>query len=325
MKLSFKRLPRQVIATKLIMVIIVSLLATLLVLLQGCGPTEAERTRDAQRLETQKEATEQVSQGATNLAPIGQHLETSGRSPEGQAVLSQVEMIRGAIKSLAKTLGFVLDFKNPTVSYAEWAAAKNDAAASTVLADRLGVEKKQMETVLAEKDQKLAKLQKVVDEEEKQGWWRFLAKGAFWSSVAGIGVWVARILNVPGIGILADPLLKFIGRPVLRPVEEQAQAFSDKAATAATAVMASDVARFALGALQKKLDPSLSTALAEAISRATGGKATSLEGVFKMVAKGVAIDEGQQVEVDSLLDAIRAEMPTKMGEPEAVAHLFKTA
>lgn len=287
------------------------LIACLLVV--GCEPTRAEQERDAQSTVVKKEERQQVAQAVANLEPVGKHLETTGRKPEGEAVLSQTDIIENAlnIKPEEKPL--------PTVSYLEWQLAKNDAAKAEELAARLSEEKNALSKDITAEREKLAQLEKVV-EEEKNSAWSWAKLGGFAVSAAGIAAWIARMLNVPGMQFI-EPVIASL-TPALKARMAGAER---KASTATTAIMASDAGSFALQHLESllgKIDPDLKTKLPGLIHSVTNGKAASIQDVFKMVAKGVAVDEGQQTEVDALLMGIRDAVPTVMGQPTNVAEFF---
>jgi hypothetical protein len=281
----------------------------------GCAPSATEIARDQQKTEVSAEERKQIVQAVTNLEPIGQHLEATGRKPEGKAVGSQTAVIENAmaIKPEEKT--------PPTVSFLQWQLAKDDVAKAEGLAAQLEGEKKALGSELEEKRKKLDDLEKAVAEENNSIWsWAKL--GGFGLSALGVAAWVGRMLNVPGMQFV-EPLIASFAPAIKRRAEDAER----KASTAATAVIASDVGSFALLQLQNtlmKLDPDLKQRLPELIAKATNGKAESIQEVFKMVAKGVAVDEGKQVEVKALLETLRNDdaMPTTLGQPTAVTNFF---
>ena len=297
---------------------ILAAIAALCVLLTGCDMrSQAEIDRDNQKQATQTAALQQGAKAAANLGPIGQHLQATNMPAEGDAVLAQAALVVDVVSSLARSLGIVIADVQPTVTFADWQAAKNDAAAARALATKLGAEKDALMGDLKAKSDKLKELE---DKAKNDGWWNALASGGFWTAVAGAGLWAARIAGVPGVNLLADPLLRMIGKPVLAPVEQKAAEFGQQASVASTALMASDIARAGLSRLEQYLaqDPEMGRKIANVIGKATGGQATTLEGAFKVIAKGVAVDEGKHAEVDALLSKIRADMPTTLGTPDAL-------
>ena len=286
--------------------------------LVGCSPSVAEIARDEQKTEVSATERKQIVQAVTNLEPIGQHLESTGRKPEGKAVVSQAEVIEKAmaIKPEEKV--------PPTVSFIQWQLAKDDAAKAEGLAAQLEGEKKILGSELEDKRKKLEALEKAVEEENNSAWSWAKAAG-FATTALGIAAYVAKMLNVPGMQFV-EPLIATL-TPQINARAARAQ---QVAATASAAVIASDVGSYALAQLQNmlmKMDPDLKQRLPELIARATNGQAETIQDVFKMVAKGVAVDEGKQVEVDALLKTLRNDdaMPTKLGKPTAVESFFVAA
>lgn len=281
----------------------------------GCAPSVVEIARDDQKTEVTATERKQIVQAVTNLEPIGQHLESTGRKPEGKAVMSQAEVIE-------KAMAIKLEEKvAPTVSFIQWQLAKDSAAKAEELASQLEGEKKQLGSELEEKRKKLEALEKAVVEENNSAWSWAKAAG-FATTALGIAAYVAKMLNVPGMQFV-EPLIATL-TPHINARAARAQQI---ASTASTAVIASDVGSYALSQLQNvliKMDPDLKQRLPELIAIATNGQAKTIQDVFKMVAKGVATDEGKQMEVDMLLKTLRNDdaMPTKLGKPVALDSFF---
>jgi len=293
----------------------------------SCGRTQAEKDLDAQKQVIQADTTTQISQSVSNLEEVGLHLEVDGKPAEGSAIRSQADVIWESLKALTKTFNVVIERKMPTVTFSQWQAAKDDAQASRSLAEKLNAENVEYKNKLNEKNKKLDELQAKVEEEEKLGWWRKLASGGFLATLTAAGLWIARLVGVPGVNLISDPLLRLVAGKIITPIEAKAQTLEKTAQAASTAIMASDAARAALGLLQQRLasSPELAEKIKEFLLKATNGKASDLEGIFKMVAKGVAVDEGQHGEVDALLKQVRAIMPTELGTPVAALKVFSHA
>lgn len=280
----------------------------------GCQ-SKTEIERDEQKVVVGTEERKQIVQAVTNLEPVGQHLEATGRKPEGKAVTSQTAVIEHAmaIKPEEKT--------PPTVSFIQWQLAKDDAAKSEQLAAQLEGEKKVLTAELDKERSKLQELEKKL-EEENNSWWSWAKLSGFGLSALGIAAYVGRLLNIPGMQFI-EPVMVALA-PALKKRADEAER---KASVASTAIIASDVGSYALSQLQNllmQLDPDLKKRLPELIAKATNGQAESIQEVFKLVAKGVAIDEGKQQEVDYLLKALRNDdaMPTKLGKPVAAMDFF---
>ncbi len=266
-----------------------------------------------------------VAQATSNLDAIGGALETTGRIPEGQAIQIQATTIDDALgitpieKPMAK------------VSQAEWESIKGDLGKAKGALNILQTEatqlKRDLDTskALAEaKGAEAEKWQKQYDTEARE--FKNTKFGALCISAAGVGLWAARALGVPGASVLADPLMRMIAGPVLKPIETKAAEVATTAGTAATVVMGSDIGRAALGKLDRFLgsqNPEISQLLGQVIGKATGGTADSIEGLFKTVAKGVAMDAEKSAEADHYLTAMRSkDMDTHLGEPKVIQGLF---
>ena len=295
---------------------VVIFFSALVLWLTSCAPSVAEQTRDEQKTVVEAKERKQVVQAVSNLEPIGDHLQASGRKPEGKAVNSQAAIIEKAldIKAEEKAL--------PTVSFNEWQQAKDSAAQAESLAARLSEEKTTLNKSLDLERAKLADLEKKV-EEENNSMWSWAKVGGFAVSALGAASYLAQLLGVPGASLISSATSMIC--PML---QRKAQEAEQKAKVASTAVIASDAGSFALSQLEmvlKRLDPALAARIPELIGKATGGQTDSIQGVFKMVAKGVATDEGMQSDVNKLLTVLRDEMPTRMGQHTAAVDLFKAA
>lgn len=159
-----------------------------------------------------------------------------------------------------------------------------------------------------------------VKEEQKAHWFVKLLQWGGWATVAGAGLWVARAFNVPGINLISDPLLRMLAGEQLKNVESKAAEFAARLNVARKAVESSDVARQGLALLDQFMTPELRAK----IKGLTGDRADSVEGLFKLLAKGHAVDSGVQGEVDALLTSIRNEMPTTGGLADALLGTLAT-
>jgi len=266
-----------------------------------------------------------VAQATSNLDAIGGALETTGRVPEGQAVGLQAASIDDALG--------ITPLEKPTakVSQAEWEFIKGDLskakgalATLETTATQLKQDLDASKAVAEAKGAEAVRWQKQYDTEAQE--FKNTKFGALCISAAGVGLWAARAFGVPGASILADPLMRMIAGPVLKPIEAKAAEVATTAGTAATVVMGSDIGRAALGKLDRFLgvqNPEVSQLLSQVIGKATGGTADSIEGLFKTVAKGVAIDAEKSAEADHYLVAMRSkDMDTHLGEPKVIQGLF---
>jgi hypothetical protein len=305
-------------------------------LLSSCGGASRETTeaRD-QAVAADKQAKvvvaagvkHTVAQATANLDAVGGALITTGRAPEGQAVVLQVDVIDDALGIEAT------DKPMAKVSQAEWESVKGDLGKARNSLNALADEASQLKSALdvaknaaSASEAAAIAAQKKYDDESKS-----FANTKFGATVIGLGgvaLWAARALNVPFVGMLSDPIIRAIAGPVLKPIESRAAATASTASTAATVVMASDIGRAALGKLDRALgsaNPDVAAKLTDFIKRATGGSASTVEGLFKQVAGGVAMDAEKTVEVSNYLGAIRStEIETHLGEPKILANLFKS-
>jgi len=301
--------------------------------LVGCGEAsrETQASRDAAlaRSLAAKASVDQgikltVAQATSNLDALGGALETTGRVPEGRAVQLQATVIDDAlgITPLEKPMA--------KVSQAEWENIKGDLSkaqlALTGMRDAAKQAKDVLDSVksesaarLADADRWQAQYAAEIKASRNQKIWAGL------TGVAGVALWAARALNVPGISLLSDPLIRLIAGPVLKPIEAKAA----EATTAATVVMSSDIGRAALGKLDQYLSANnldVHKVIQNAVSKATGGAATSIEGLFKTVAKGVAVDQEKGAEAADYLTALRSkDIDTHLGVPTVLNGLFTLA
>jgi hypothetical protein len=303
--------------------------------LVGCGGTASRETTEARdrALAEQKTAQDTVDKGikltvaqaTSNLDAVGGALERTGREPEGKAIQIQSETIDNAlgITPLEKPMA--------KVSQAEWEDIKGDLSKATGALSTLKTEAAQLRTdldaakaVAEAKTAEAAKWQAQYTAESKE--FKNTKFGAICIGAAGVGLWAARALGVPGIGVISDPLMRMLAGPVLKPIEARATEVAATAGTAATVVMSSDIGRAALGKLDRYLgtqNPEVSQLLAGVIGKATGGTADSIEGLFKKVAAGVAMDAEKTAEAAQYLTALRSkEMETHLGEPKVISGLF---
>lgn len=172
------------------------------------------------------------------------------------------------------------------------------------------------------------KREEVVTQEQTASWWQRVLQWGGWGLLGAVGLWVARQLGIPGIELLADPLIRKLGNKVIKPLEDHAARVEQTARTAAATVEGSMVGRHALLAIDSllaKLKPSAQEDVAEAIGKLTQGQATTLEGLFRYYAQSHAVDSPtiDSTAVARLVDTIKDRMPTEGGLAIEVARALQ--
>jgi hypothetical protein len=165
-----------------------------------------------------------------------------------------------------------------------------------------------------------AKREEAVKKEQEGGWIQALLGWGGWITVGGLGLWLARTLNVPGIQFLSDPLIRGIAGRFIKPLESQAASLSKQAEDLSATVESSMVGRYGLRILNDLLTPEIR----DRISKLTNGQAYDAESLFKLLAKNHATDSGQGAVVASVVDAIKDRLPTSNGLPAELLTLLAT-
>jgi len=160
----------------------------------------------------------------------------------------------------------------------------------------------------------------VEDNDESQvGTWAWIA------TAGGVALWVARLLNVPGVQIMTDPVIKAAFGFVTKPLEQKAAEFEQKTKNLALTVESSMVGRAGLATLDQKLAhiPQIN----DYIKTATQGKASTIEQLFTYVAHANAIDSktGSHEGVRQVLAIIKNEMDTEGKVPTAIHRIMDTS
>lgn len=168
------------------------------------------------------------------------------------------------------------------------------------------------------------KREEAVTREQTATWWQRVLEWSGWTLLGGVALWGARQLGIPGVQLLADPLIRKLGSKVIKPLEAHAARVEATAKTAAATVEGSMVGRHALRAVDTllgKLHPSAQELVAEAIGRLTQGQAATIEDLFRHYAQAHAVDSVgiDSTAVDALVHTIKDRMPTEGGLAVEVA------
>lgn len=268
-------------------------------LLVGFGGCQERDAKGPDPVQVEKD--KKVAQVASNLKPIGQHLEATGRPLEGGAVRTQAGVLDAVVQVDPK------DIPAPIVSYAEWQRTLDDKAQALRVAE-------EFKTKAAEATRELAEVRAAND-----SWWAWLKDGSALAGLLASGAAVYRGLNGPGSKLI-DVGLKALFPKGFAALQGNVANLADKNAVLVTAVGASDVGREALAHLDgqiAKLPKEAQDALGGLLQAATGGKAGTLEGFFKTYAKAYAVDEGAARQVDGVLTEIRSATETSGGKSDA--------
>lgn len=164
--------------------------------------------------------------------------------------------------------------------------------------------------------------QKTIKELPPAGWWEYLQATGCITGLLAVGGIAWRALNLPGWNLI-EAALKASFPKTFNAQKAQVADLKQKAEVLTTAVVSSDVGRWAL----KKLDVELGKhdevcdAINKAVFELTGGEADTIEGLFVWAAKGAAVDEGKQHQIDALLKELRSMVDTVGGKPAVAAKL----
>lgn len=157
-----------------------------------------------------------------------------------------------------------------------------------------------------------------VSKEQETSWFESLISWGGWATVAGIALWAARLAGVPGVQYLSDPLVRMIGKPWIQKIEAKEKEAQERIGSLAATVEGSMVGRQGLEALDRTLGGKFSSE----ISRMTGGKADTVEGLFVWLASAHHTDAGKSQQVDGILKEIKDHMKTEGGLSDLVSKLL---
>lgn len=287
----------------------------------------ARSAADATRADAEVARQRRIAQASANLGPISDAVRIQGQPALGDAVGIQKTAIdqslslpASEIPAPAVTVEQLLrDAQASLASYrltndqlkraGEEAEAKAKAAeASAAEADR----RRQVAEAVAQSEREKA------DAEARQAWWVKVGTGAL-GTLATVAALAARF-GLPG-GQIAH-LVAGLVAPALQRRSQEAQ-------VAEVAVTAADVGRQGLAVLDQVLTtqrPELAAELGKVVGTITGGRAGSLNGLFKACAKSYTIDtDGAHVgAVDDLLTKVRGErIETAGGIAVALSKIIK--
>jgi len=151
-----------------------------------------------------------------------------------------------------------------------------------------------------------------VTEEQESGWWSNLLSWGGWVTVGGIGIYLMRLLGIPGTHLLTDPMVKKLGGRWINPMLERASRAEKTAQDLGAAVESSVVGQWGLQALDRFLDDDTKQKLGKQIAKFTRGGSNSIEGLFAWLAEHHATESGHidSVAVDGALRWIKDKMPS---------------
>lgn len=156
---------------------------------------------------------------------------------------------------------------------------------------------------------------KAISTERSKDFWSNLLTWGGWSVVGGIGLYLARAFNVPGVALLTDPMVKVLGSKWIKPMEEKAAQAEESVKVLSDTVESSMVAREGLKSLDKTLAAYGGTEVADTIKSMTGGDVGTVDGLFKWLAQSHARNSAHidSVAVADVVDEIRDTLPAKSG------------
>ncbi len=157
-----------------------------------------------------------------------------------------------------------------------------------------------------------------VTKEQETSWFEEVISWGGWATLAGAALWAARLAGVPGVQYLSDPLVRMIGRPWIQKIEQKEREAQERIGSLAATVEGSMVGRHGLEALDRTLGGKFSSE----ISRMTGGKADTVEGLFVWLASSHNIDSGRSKQVEGVLKEITDHMKTEGGSADLVNKLL---
>lgn len=251
-----------------------------------------------------------IATASANTRAIGEHLQSTGRVPEGKGAVAQADIVDNALGNM----GFKPEAPVvPTVTKAEWTAAMDRAGAAEALAARLAAEKTKLTGELDAINR------------ENNSWWAWLKASAGVAGALGAVAAVARALNVPGSGLI-DLGVRTVFRKGFAKLEGRVEELATENKVAVAAVVGSDVGREGLAYLDARLaqmNPQARAALLAAMGGVLGKPVPSLDGYFKEFARGAAVDEGLGREVNDFLHDLRDDRESIGGRSESFAKVLQ--
>jgi hypothetical protein len=214
------------------------------------------------------------------------------------------KVIAEAVRPAAPKHAALLDAQASKIDAAMTDVPAEMKAPPTITLEQLD---QRIDEAVAGEQARVVELEAALRQEREKPWYQKVVSWSGWVVVGAGTIWLMKALGVPGAQLLAEPLVRAIAGRQLKAAEAQAATFAQRASTALAAVESSDVARAGLALLDRKLG------LGDKISKATGGKATSIEGLWKMLAKDHAIDIRQQGAIAAILSEVRDGMDTDGG------------
>jgi len=163
-------------------------------------------------------------------------------------------------------------------------------------------------------DEEAQRRDAAVDKEQERSWFSKILSWGGWAAVGGGALWVARLLGIPGVQFITDPLVRKLGKKWIDPIEQAAAQADTKIRDLSATVESSMAGRAALKALDRLLDDDTKNHLSREIQKLTGGEADSVEDLFRWLAKRDASQKGTGKAVTSMVDEIKDLMPGDLGE-----------
>lgn len=324
---------------------------------QRIQETATRQTEDARRSTMQQQdrahdaQTQAIAQASSNLGPLTEIIATRGLVNVSRGITAQKIAIDTALnlppaqypaplvsveqfnadatrailtyEDRARTLQGQLDTANTAVVAAQRAQQIAEDAAKQAAKD-LDAARAAADAARAKEAAALqvqADLRKAADNAATWQLWSEIGMGAL-TALGGVAVLLLR----SGAGGPIGGLLSNLIAPALVRGKEEAE---EKLKVAHAAVAGADVGRSALASMQsilKNASPDAVGAITEAIRQATGGRAESMEQLFKVAAKAYLVDQGagNAQKVDTLLNDIRdTKLDTQGGIPTAIRHIIQ--
>lgn len=267
----------------------IGLLLIMMIALVGCGARDVERNA--------------IGTANENLKVIGDHLTKKPETnPEGRIVKAQTRVIDRALDLTEEEMAKV----TPTVSTFGLTTAPQEEADKA--------------------DEDAEKLGDKVDEAQAAGFWGW-AKSIFtWAGWGTVGMGLLWALHVASGFTKAGPLVQAFTGPILKrtPLVGRSIKDSETLKVADVTTESSTVGRFALRAADRVLGSKHAEEIASFVGTVTGGRKTTLEGLFTHFAEGHAIDHASVAHdaVRGYLEEVKTRMPTVAGIPTEVASLL---
>jgi len=159
-----------------------------------------------------------------------------------------------------------------------------------------------------------------IEEDHASGFWGWSTGGGIVTGLmAALGI--ASKLGLPGAGI-AHSIGRMIAPKLVKEGEEKAAKLEERVSIASEAIVSSDIGRWGLRELDKKLPDDVRDRIGSVVGTLTKGHAITLDGLFVYLAKNHAIDAGKHGSIDSMLNELRGLLPTEGGIPLALDALI---